>query len=109
MRKSELFNKLNIFFSRFQGDTAAGAIKGKFLSCLEGMNDHKGLCDGLESLKSVYEAAVRLTEKEAAEKDFGELARRYGSVKQLIDLVGTWGLADDLEGVDRERYEGIAW
>lgn len=44
-----------------------------------------------------------------AEKDFGELARRYGSVKQLIDLVGTWGLADDLEGVDRERYEGIAW
>jgi len=72
LRKSELFNKLNIFFSRFQGDTAAGAIKGKFLSCLEGMNDHKGLCDGLESLKSVYEAAVRLTEKEAAEKDFGE-------------------------------------
>jgi GDP-mannose 6-dehydrogenase len=44
-----------------------------------------------------------------AEKDFGDLARRYGSTKQLIDLVGTWGLADDAEGVDRERYEGIAW
>ena len=72
MRESELFNKLNIFFSRFQGNTAAEVIKKKFLSCLEGMNNRKGLCDELESLKSVYETAIRSTEKEAADKGFGE-------------------------------------
>lgn len=72
MRESELFNKLNIFFSRFQGNTTAEVIRKKFLSCLEGMNNHKGICDELESLKSIYETAIRSTEKEAADKDFGE-------------------------------------
>jgi hypothetical protein len=72
LRQSGLFNKLNIFFSHFQADTTADCIKKKFLSCLEGINNRKGLCDELESLKSVYEAAIRLTEKEAADKGFGD-------------------------------------
>ena len=72
VRESELFNKLNIFFSRFQGDPTAEAIKIRFLSCLEGMNNRKGLCDELESLESVYETAVRTTEKVAADNGFGE-------------------------------------
>ena len=72
MRESDLFNKLNIFFSRFQGDAAAEAAKEKFLFCLEGMNNRKGICDELESLKSLYETAIRSTEKEAADKGFSE-------------------------------------
>jgi glycosyltransferase involved in cell wall biosynthesis len=72
MRESELFNNLNIFFRRFQGDTDAGAIKIQFLDCLKGMGNRTGICDELESLKSVYEAAVRLTEKETAAQGFPE-------------------------------------
>ena len=72
MRESELFNKLNSFFNRFQGKTAAELIQKRFLSCLEGMNNRKGLCDELESLKSVYETAIRGTEKEAADNGFDE-------------------------------------
>jgi GDP-mannose 6-dehydrogenase len=44
-----------------------------------------------------------------AEKDFGELARRHGQHKLLIDLVGTWSLTEGADAVDRERYAGIAW
>jgi GDP-mannose 6-dehydrogenase len=44
-----------------------------------------------------------------AEKDFGDLARRHGGDRLLIDLVGTWGLAEGPDSVDRDRYEGIAW
>ncbi len=72
MRESGLFSKLNIFFSRFQGNTSAEVAKNKFLSCLAGMNSRKGLCDELESLKEVYETAVRSVETEAAAKDFSE-------------------------------------
>jgi len=72
VRESGLFNKLNIFFGRFQGDAVAEEIREKFFSCLQGMTKRKGLCDELESLKSVYEAAIRSVEKEAADKGFSE-------------------------------------
>lgn len=44
-----------------------------------------------------------------AEKDFGELARRLGRGKIVIDLVGVWGLNEGSKTLDCERYEGIAW
>ena len=72
MRESELFNNLNIFFRRFQNNNAANNIKKDFFSCLKGMDNRKGICDELESLTSVYETAVRLTEKEAAAREFDE-------------------------------------
>jgi len=72
LRESELFNNLNIFFRIFLGKTAAENIKKQFFSCLKGIDSRKGLCDELESLKSLYETAIRFTEKEAADKEFDE-------------------------------------
>lgn len=70
MRESELFNNLNIFFKRFQNNPATGDIKIQFLSCLKGMNNCKGICDELDSLKAVYEMCLRFIEREAADTGF---------------------------------------
>jgi GDP-mannose 6-dehydrogenase len=43
------------------------------------------------------------------ERDFGDLVRKFGQGKQVIDLVGTWNLPDGIAPSDVELYEGIAW
>jgi GDP-mannose 6-dehydrogenase len=43
------------------------------------------------------------------EKDFGDLVRRFGKDKLVVDLVGTWKLTDGADALDNEHYEGIAW
>ena len=42
------------------------------------------------------------------ETEYGDLARRLGRHKLVIDLVGTWGLSGTAAMHD-EHYEGIAW
>jgi len=44
-----------------------------------------------------------------AERDFGDIVRRQGQGKIVIDLVGSWGLASNSNTQDPGRYEGIAW
>jgi len=95
VRESELFNNLNIFFRRFQDDAAGDIIKKQFLFCLKGMGNRKGICDELESLKSVYEAAVRFTEKEAAAKGFNEdLLSLQRDLYRELEYLLSFGHAD---------------
>jgi glycosyltransferase involved in cell wall biosynthesis len=72
LRESELFTNLNIFFRLFKNNTTAGDIKEQFLFCLKGMNSRKDIFDKLDSIKAVYETALMLLEKDAADKGFDE-------------------------------------
>ena len=70
MRESELFRNLNIFFRLFTGNTTADDIREQFFVDLKGMNNLEGLSDKPDFIKTVYEAALRFLEKEAADKEF---------------------------------------
>jgi GDP-mannose 6-dehydrogenase len=43
------------------------------------------------------------------EKDFGEIAARLGTGKQIIDLVGIWKQNEKTLTTASQRYAGIAW
>jgi hypothetical protein len=72
LTESELFTNLNIFFRLFKDNTTADDIKEQFLFCLKDMNDRKDIFDKLDSIKAVYETALRLLEKDASDKGFNE-------------------------------------
>ena len=69
MRESELFTNLNIFFRLFKDNTTADDIKKQFLACLNGLN-REDIADKTSPVKTVYEAALKLLEKAAADKGF---------------------------------------
>jgi GDP-mannose 6-dehydrogenase len=45
----------------------------------------------------------------SAEEEFAGLVRAHGRRKRVIDLVGKWSLAPDIETTDTTGYDGIAW
>jgi hypothetical protein len=71
LRESELFHNLNFFFRRFQTH-AADKIECNFLACLNGMSSQRGICDELGALQSVYENALKITEKEVVNAEFAD-------------------------------------
>jgi GDP-mannose 6-dehydrogenase len=44
-----------------------------------------------------------------AEKEFGDLVASYAAGKAVIDLVGTWELAQPTAAGAMKSYDGIAW
>ena len=72
MRESELFTNLNIYFRLFKDNPTAVAVNKQFLACLKGINSRKDISNKLDSVKAVYETALRSLEKEASQKGFDE-------------------------------------
>jgi hypothetical protein len=72
LRENELFTNLNIFFRLFTDNTTAGDIKKQFLFCLKGTNNRTDIFDKLDSIKAIYETALRFLENDAADKGFDE-------------------------------------
>ncbi len=93
MKESELFKNLDIFFSRFKDNAAVRGIKKQFLSALKGINDLMDICAGLGPLKAVYEASLRLIEREAADAGFAEdlLALQRGLYVELEHVISLAG------------------
>jgi GDP-mannose 6-dehydrogenase len=63
------------------------------------------LLNDAESLFQSADVVVMAT----GEKDFGELLRKHGSGKTVIDLVGVWNNSDRAAATSVEGYDGIAW
>lgn len=70
MRKNGIFDNLDIFFAVFKNNAASIQLNKGFLSRIRDIDNTKGVLAALEDLKSIYENAIKLTEKEAADSGF---------------------------------------
>jgi hypothetical protein len=66
----EIFSGLDSFFRQFQGNITVAELKEQFLSTLKNLADPEGVYDQTGYLRSVYETAVNIVEREAADRDF---------------------------------------